>query len=132
MEAEIQWRSSLGSGAGDFGHARFGHAKLRFEIVFEMAAGLVHGLIVALQAGDHQAALESADDGGGHGDGINVRADFTRPLALLHGVANAGEPAVESAFGFAAQEKIAVVGINGGVEQRTSTGNQALAAIAEI
>jgi hypothetical protein len=97
-------------------------AKICVYILIEIGQGLAEGLIGALDAADEHGSLEVADDAVGYGAGIDTGANGAGLDAVFDQSAQHQLPVAEGFADTIAQDWIAVIGVDCGVEQRTAAG----------
>ncbi len=95
-------------------------------------AGKIERPFLPLQTTHHEAAFERAGNQRGQFRGIDIGTDLASSLPGLSNRLQAIEQRTESSPGFRSQLRIAVVGINGRVQQRASSRHQPGAPVPEV
>ena len=89
-----------------------------------MTAGEIKRLSIPLQTTHHPAAFESAGNQRGQFRGIDIGTDLASSLPILGNRLHTVKPRTESLASFRSQLWIAVVTIDGRVQQREASWNQ--------
>lgn len=110
-----QWKR-LASWSGCVG------AQVGFYVVLQVSHGLTDSFVAALDAPDQDGAFESSDDVVGSGGNVHVLADGSGGDAFDEQIAEHRLPVMKRFAHTDAQHRVAIVGVDGGVEQRASAG----------
>src|ERR1700692_4653111 len=97
-----------------------------------MTVGEIKRLFIPLQATHHSAAFESAGNQRGQFRGIDIGTDLASSLPILGNRLHTVKPRTESLASFRSQLWIAVVTIDGRVQQRAATWNQPGAPVSKV
>src|SRR5216684_4157325 len=93
-----------------------------------MTAGKIERVVLTLQTAYHEASFKGAGDQRGQIAGIDVGTDLASPLSLLGNRLETIQPPTERPPSLRSQLRIAIVGIDGRVQQRASSRHQPSAA----
>src|SRR2546425_2303893 len=110
----------------------FPRTYLGFEVLLEMMASKIERLFVSLQTTHHEAAFERTGNQRSQFQGIDVRADLASASALLRNQLQTIKPRTEGLPGFRSQLRIAIVGIDGGVQQRAPSRHQPISPVPKV
>src|SRR5262249_50207362 len=111
---------------------RFPGTYLGFEILLEMMASEIERLFVSLQTAHHEAAFERTGNQCGQFLGINARADLASASPLLGNQLETIKPRTEGLPGLRSQLSIAIVVIDGGVQQRAPSRHQPISPVPKV
>ena len=97
-----------------------------------MAACKVERFVAPLQTTHHRAAFESAGNQRSQFPGVDIGPDLAPSLPLLHNRSQTIKPRTESSPRLRSQLRIAIVGIDGRVHQRTASWQQPSAPVPKV
>src|SRR5271155_2928381 len=97
-----------------------------------MTDGKVTRLFLLLQTAHHMAAFERAGNQRGQFRGINIGADLASSLPLLGDRLHTTKPRTESLASFRSQPWVAIIAIDGRVQQRAASGHQPGAPVPKV
>src|SRR6266851_439575 len=99
-----------------------GFADLGFEVVVEVVEGVAEGLVALFDPAEQHASFEAADDERRSFIDVQPGSDGSGCNTFLQDLSELGLPAAEGFADALAQDGVAVVGVDGGVEQGTAAG----------
>jgi hypothetical protein len=105
---------------------------LAFEVFLEMSADKIDRIAASPQAPHHRTSFKHADNQHGQFRRIDVRTNVTSSLTLLGNRMQAIEPPTEGLPSFRSQPGIAIVGIDGRIQQRASSGHQSSTPVPKV
>src|ERR1700747_3629970 len=90
-----------------------------------MAAGEAKRFVLPLQTAHHQTSFERRNNQSGQFRSTNSGTNLALSLALLDDRFQTTQPRMKSLPSFAAEPRVSVIGFDGSVQKRTSSGHQA-------
>src|SRR5262249_52197044 len=97
-----------------------------------MMASEIERLFASLQTSHHEAAFERTGNQCSQFLGINARADLASASPLLRNQLETIEPRTEGPAGFRSQLRIAIVGIDGGVQKWAPSRHKPISTVPKV